>query len=89
MKYSPQNNATYGSTGHLEVSVKSEGLCGGTSVRTFYVKSSGGSAAGYNFSEAARVGLMAELMQAARQATHVTVRADSVDSGVYDINFRS
>ena len=89
VKYSRQPNVSYGDTGFLQVSVRTAGLCGGNSIGTFYVKSPGGSANGYSFSEVERVGLMAELMQASRQATQVTVKADDVGFGVYDFNFRA
>jgi hypothetical protein len=89
VRYSRQPNATYGDTGYLQVTVRTAGLCGGSSIGTFYVKSPGGSANGYSFSEVERTGLMAELMQASRQATQVTVRADDVGFGVYDFTFRA
>lgn len=90
VRYSRQSNVFYGSTGYLVVSLRTAGLCGGSVVgSSFIVKSSGGSIPGYSFSEAERLGLMSELMQASRQATQVTIRADDVDFGVYDVTFRA
>lgn len=90
VRYSRQNNAAYGTTGYLVVSLRTAGLCGGNIVGSnFIVKSSGGNAAGYSFTEVERAGLMRELMEASRQATQVTIRADDVGFGVYDVTFRA
>ncbi|NVJ21993.1 MULTISPECIES: hypothetical protein [Myxococcus] len=85
--YTRQPNAFYGQ-GYVFVQVNTAANCTGSFVGTYYYLGASASSAGYQYSEAERLGLFERATQAATQGTKVTLYVEGAGVGILDTTYR-
>jgi len=85
--YTRQPNAFYGQ-GYVVVQVNTGANCTGSFVGTYYYLGASASSAGYQYSEAERLGLFERATQAATQGTRVTLYVEGAGVGILDTTYR-
>jgi hypothetical protein len=84
--YTLQNNVWYGQ-GYVTVVLYSAASCSGTNLGTFYYLGSGASNPGSQLSQAEKLQLFHEAVEAAKDGTHVTLYADNSGNGIWDTTY--
>ncbi|NNB84161.1 hypothetical protein D7Y15_04980 [Corallococcus sp. AB030] len=85
--YTRQPNVTYGQ-GYVVVQVNTGANCTGSFVGNYYYLGSGASSAGYQYSEAERLGLFERATQAATQGTSVSLYVEGAGIGILNTTYR-
>ncbi|WP_426747533.1 hypothetical protein VZQ01_08810 [Myxococcus faecalis] len=85
--YTRQPNLTYGQ-GYVVVQVYTAANCTGSFVGNYYYLGASAASAGYQYSEAERLGLFERATQAATQGTRVTLYVEGAGVGILDTTYR-